>query len=386
MFDVRKIKFNEPAFHEEAYKKWGRDYPRDFFDRQQQKAAVQDVLLDLNVRRAIFIYGERRAGKTSMLQYLVTKFQNEYPTAVLASLPYHGVSSATKFFQELEKVLCNTLPAASSGSNSEHLSASHIQTDIIPKLQENGFRPILIYIDEFDNLLRELRKTSPNDANEVLGFFLTLIENPDLPVKTIFTTVQPLDATGFTSPLSTKALHLVMSPFEEEDAIDMMQTMLKTGVTWDDLISILDIKAICRLAGCWPYFLKALLTHLAQTEPSPQWLDQAKEKTLRDVNVSNTLMHVYQNHFDEDERAVMLWLANEGGKLTNEKLSLTVPSLLPAAQQLEKRFFLKEEEDGIVFRTDILYDWFKHWGEFKEEWKKYRYKTLPIKGTEPLRY
>lgn len=391
MFDEFKIKFNEPVYHTEVYERWGQTYPPDFFNRRDQKNAALPYLQRLDVRRAVLVLGERRSGKTSMLKFLVEQLKKEGLPVI--DIQSQGIQNANEFFQELMEGIDawrqQQSPSAHVIAPGNAKTISQLQVmqalkEIFETNRENtgAPNPVLIWIDELDTII-EHGAIASADKEKIVGFLAKLIESADFPAKVLFSITHefPESSEVRSSPLLTKALQIKMTPFPEEDARAMVRAMTRDGVDWEAITAALDWRRFCNLTGCWPYYMKLLLMHLAQTPfSSPAaWLDDALQSALADETLRMTLEHVYKRHFDDDERAVLLWMTRSGGALSAPSLRDAEAPLLAAANRLADRHYLKKEDGRFTFQVGLLKHWLQAWPESEEDWKhKYRQRTVSL--------
>jgi len=375
MFDEFKIKFNEPVWHKEDYEIWGQQYPLDFFNRKVQANELLAVLQRLDVRQPVIIVGERRSGKTSMLRYVVEHLKNKF---IPVTVPAQGILTAQEFFSELLGELQGIQDHSWPGLKGEPTQAFLIQTlrNYYKTKKNKAFvQPLLIWIDELDAII-EHNLASEEEKEKIMGLLQRLVEHVDIPCKVLFSITHEIPDSPHvrTSPLFTKGRIVKMTPFPEDDALQMVQNMVQEGVTWAEVEKHLEWDKFCQLSGCWPYYMKALLLHLSRTDPGVEegWLEHALEKAMQDENIRSTLYHLYQKHFADEHKAVLLWMVRSDGKLSEASLAAT-ESLLPAADALVKRFYLQKKDGSYTFRVGFLQYWLAHnWHEFITDWRNFK--------------
>ena len=384
MFDEVKIKFNLPVRYDHPYERWGRTYPREFFDRKDALQVIESRLQDLSSRQPIAIIGERRSGKTSMLWYLAEKHREDF--TVLHG-PEYGVQTAIAFLQAL---WMDVAPAEPPPPN--HAIYIEWQEQLIHRMEaqvKNGNKPILLWIDRLDAIFGN-QQMAYEEKDKILGFLSTLIEGTDISVKLVFSTTHEfLDIPHLrSSPLGDKAFCVPLKPFPRQAAAEMVQAMLEDGHSWGEVASFWDWPRFCAEIGCQPYYMKALLVHLGRVWrkhdgaiEKEDWWDEAIQATLQGEVFSKTLEHIYHCHFSEDEKAVVLWMVRSGGRVRVS--ALEEASLLEAAKTLEKRFYLQRSrnergEDAFTFHIGLVGRWLAQEPKFTHEWRTHRRRTLSL--------
>lgn len=68
-----RVKFAEEVWHDKPYD----ENPPDFFDRTGPKKQALAILNLPELHRAIWLFGERRSGKTSLLKLLIEYFREQ---------------------------------------------------------------------------------------------------------------------------------------------------------------------------------------------------------------------------------------------------------------------------------------------------------------------
>jgi len=86
-----RVKFGEEVWHDESYD----GNPADFFDRLPAKEQALAILRSPQTQRAVWLVGERRAGKTSLLKLLIQKCREEGFLAI--EIPWQSIHSSEDF-------------------------------------------------------------------------------------------------------------------------------------------------------------------------------------------------------------------------------------------------------------------------------------------------
>jgi predicted AAA+ superfamily ATPase len=89
-----RVKFGEEVWHDESNDR----FSIDFFDRREAKEQTLAILRSPETRRAVWVIGERRAGKTSMLKLMLEKCKKEGFLAI--EIPWQSIHSIDDFYKE----------------------------------------------------------------------------------------------------------------------------------------------------------------------------------------------------------------------------------------------------------------------------------------------
>ncbi len=388
MFDEAKIRFNMPVRYDQEYKLWGKLYPREFFDRQQERSEIRPILEDLSNRQPIAIIGERRSGKTSMLLHIELWAQKK--GFLVLKIQEYGVTTARELYHRLWTELEPDLSKAPP----EHVDEGWMQGSLLHMMEQRSMGksegkledkpvPILLWIDELDTLF-ENEKMSDDEKTKILGFLLQLIERTDFPAKLIFSITHEFPELEHirSSPLIYKARRVKLRPFPKKDAEAMIPALLEDRKKWNEVAPYWDWDRFCAETGCQPYYMKLLLVHLGRVWQRHEgriekeaWWEEAIQHALQDDTFTNSCEHIYKRHFDERERAVLLWMVRSEEGLSPS--ALEEAELENVARNLVERFYLQEEKGRVTFRLGLLRRWLAEWPDFKKEWRKYKQLTLP---------
>lgn len=372
-----RVKFGELVYHDRPYlhPQLNVEVDRDFFNRSGEKQKAEILGIPTN-KKPIAIIGERRSGKTSLLRLLHHRLDSDRRFVSL-DVSFNAVNSARELVREILDTLClkleldereSRLASRNSDSISEYLGALKRVAERVPD------RTIVISIDEFDSMIID-QMNSESQKREMLGLINAIVENESIPVKLALAMSRDPSKieTGYTSPLTAKAEQIHLEPFSRSDTEDMIRGILQSDFSLSDHL----LEGIFRLSGGWPYFTKAILHYLIQLPESDGWLEQAREHTLRDRSLSDTLGHIYQKHWDDAERTVILLISHCSGEINNNEAQVLDPSLKAAARDLVSRGYLEETSSGYRFRIGLFHEWFPRWHRFEEQAHKYIKDILP---------
>ncbi len=351
---------------------------KDFYDRQEPLERIKQSLSSESARPLV-ILGERRIGKTSLYTRSINFVKEELSEQFTPLLLPHGASiySFNDFVRELLQTLSKALnkKLAESGLMGQDgklqlLSMGQL-SETLAQLISKSNKTFIICMDEFD---AALANSSPTDADKILGLTGYLAERADLPITTLFTIThsirQPQDA--FHSPDITKAEVIPLAPFTQEDLATMTVGLLDKKITFPQAAQ----NHLYRLSGGHPYFSKLLLDCLIQRrlpaddviQATTQMVEQAAADAAHDPRVRHAINNIYHIHFSEQEKVIILLLAERNAPLTAQSIRQLGASYITAAKRLHRRGYLDLQEDGSYsFHIAFLGYWLREWEEYEEE-------------------
>jgi len=337
-----RVKFGEEVWNDETED--GKE--RDFFDRIEAYQKSLAILRSLDTRRAIWLLGERRAGKTSLLKLLLSKCQKE--GAIAIEVPWQSIRSSTDFYKEFLYELYkknNAMQGAVSDSEPPFWQA------LEQFLQSKGWPWLVVGVDELDGIL--LDQVDEQAGKAILGVLIRLVtEIPN--TKVIVASSRPAYKIEQvrTSPLVSKSEEISLLPFDAQDLQEMVQA-LAPDLTQE------EIQQITQRSGGWPYYAKALLYHLLQLpSDTPARLERAYLQAVNSIH--STCDHLYRYHWDKSEKQA-LWLLVNKEKIKSDELRRVDATVRSALQGLVQRGYLLEENGYYRFRVMLIADWFKGW-------------------------
>lgn len=354
-----RVKFGEEVWHDEPYD----GNPADFFDRNAVKEQALSILRSPQTQRAVWLVGERRAGKTSMLKLLLEKCRKE--RFLVITVPWQSIHSAQAFYRELLAQLDRLMETESSVP----VNSAIAFWDALRQRRKQYV--LVVAIDELDSILIE--QLDDKSKKEITGIIAKLIQEEK--TKVIITSVRNADLWihGFGSPLIEMAENIHLKPFESEDLIEMIK-----GIAPEFEV---DYEAIYNLSGGWPYYAKAILYHLLQLPPDDtQRLERARSEAVK--SIASTCEHLYRHHWNENEKRA-LWLLVNKERIESEEFEQLDASLRAALRELTQRCYLLEENGQYRFRVLLIADWLKGWTRRELEEEKLEIPLLLRKLKDP---
>jgi hypothetical protein len=372
MFESTSIQFNEPVWHPQPYlhPQLQVKVERDFYDRAEETRQAETALKFSSDRRAVVIIGDRRSGKTSLLWQLDHRLNTESSGEFISIVPpWQGIHTCQNLFEEILRSLERKLPLDADLVWDEPVSKEPTTAAMIEQLQHRligfGSKTLIIGLDEFDSIIQE-DLTTMEEKHKILRLMAGLLEANDLPIKLLLTMTQApakfqvMQASG----LSAQAALIRLRPFSRSDLNEMLTGILGA----DALLSQHESDQIYQLSGGWPYFAKLLLSSMTDLPPGEQLLEQAVKKAVSHPIVNRTLQNLYEVHFDQDAKRIMLLLARRNNRLGPVELAALGPWASLALEDLQQRHLVRQQSDGtFAMRVGLLSRWFCAWPRFEQE-------------------
>jgi len=335
---------------------------RDFFNRRAERLQIQHALVSA-ASKPIVILGERRIGKTSLLNISANWLNTQPLNIVVFPGPWNSVQQfKLEFLSALSGAVGVRLRQKEWLDNEGHLQLASV-TEFIEACYETcrttPDRRFVVCIDEFDSYL--LKCSHPAERDEIQALAFHLIEKTSLPITLFFTMTRPTEKIGRAYPTSflNKSEQVHLHPFSHADMIDMVRQLL--GQEFVFLTQSLDY--LFELSGGHPYFIKALLDSLVNpplaaplgTEIDRIWVDRAIENAIERPEVQTTLHNLFETHFADDEQDLLVNLAQAGSELSAVQLKDNGQA---AAHTLAQRDYVSIQPNGRVsLRIGFLRLW-----------------------------
>lgn len=340
-----------------------------FVGRHDVLEAVLRILRHPN-QNAIVLYGQRRIGKTSVLQYLNARLPEEGPfRPVYFDLQDKAVWRLSRVLEDLAAVISHTLnrPVPDLGDDPE--AAFH--KDWLPKVLDNLWETesLVLLFDEFDEL------TDPSAQQAAATFFpyLRTLLNIDVHrLQFVFVLGRNIDDLSTIAPSlfkSTEARRV--SLLDKEDTVKLVQLSQKdNSLAWPDQA----VERVWELTHGHPFLTQQLCSyvwervHLVDTTStptvSPEDVDSAIPTTL-DASL-NTLKWLWDG-LPPAERVVISVLAETGpDAITKDQLEevlresgvrVLIRELQNAPQLLQDWDLIEPVDGGFRFRVELLRRW-----------------------------
>lgn len=329
----------------------------DLFDRVSEIAGIKDAIRSPGPRTAV-IMGERRIGKTSLLNVVLAWAATEDWLTVLR-LPH--VTTRAEFGEEILDGIAaeagTSLYRLGLRSANDHQAPSTVAAfvRVARDLSAATGRTFLVCLDELDSML--VNCSSPS-ANQILDFILHL-ENTGLPIRFLFTMTRatPRILHADASPFITAAHITRLGLWNREEVRDFFATLVDGAYRLDQAAH----DRLYTAGGGHPYLIKAITKCLIEAMGAPgpdptvsaESIDAAAGAALAMPEVDFTLENIVTAHFSPDELSVLRLAASTSAPIGAEQLRTHAV----AVSELVRRQYLRLEGDAYVLSLGLLGRW-----------------------------
>ena len=332
---------------------------KDFYDRKEE---INKAIDYLRVSQSFSIIGERRIGKTSFLQHIISrevleKNGIEHEMYVIISFnmgSFHEMAKEGFIAAIVDRIRKQTQIEIESGYILEDLSVFDKFKAYVEELASAN-RKLIIALDEFEIIVPIL------DSN--FSHWLRFIfQHPNvMAITASHKTIQDLGRLGSSvSPLFNIFANLTLGLFPRIEAENMIKEMFQKGrisLKTEEVSFLLD------LSGGNPYFIQLVGFHYLEEK-------KKKEEIVLEEFISN-MFHQAKNQFewywknlDDIERDYLMEFLKEHHDINPQ-----------IEHKLMERGFLVKKNGGVhLFSKLFLYfvneksqlDEVSHWHRFKE--------------------
>jgi hypothetical protein len=360
---------------------------KDFYGRRSELERIERTLFAAN-RRPVTVLGERRIGKTSLLNVstrrVAAKSPDRFVPLVIPSSSTSVIRSLEDYTTAILGVICahlgKSLDEARSmaeGKGRDRTVPTRIAqfVDAIAQLLKDVPDTVFVLcMDEFDNILVNCAGEE-TEARSVLALTESLVQESTLPLVTYATMTRLPKAIreSYGSPMFITSSDMIgLSPFSGAETEEMVVGLLGEQFVLDDRA----MERLFRLSGGHPYFAKLLLDRLlarhwraeGTLSISLGMLDDIIPDAVRDSRVLSVLDNIYKVHFSPEEQSLVLLLAERRGSMKSSELEALGASYQRAAKALARRGYLTwDERAGCDFRIELLGWWLRDWEEYEVE-------------------
>ena len=342
---------------------------KGFYGRKTQWEEEIEPYLQPGSRKLFLILGERRIGKTSFQNIVANRMQSSFNHVPLKIEP-RGIKSLDVFAHSILYQL------ASHTGNDLHETGlvrenGQIHLEFV-EIFKPAFRKLatksqnityLLCIDEFDIIIRQ----SKDEFSRIEALIRLISNESDLPISLLFTMNQHLEESIRFDEL-TKPLRLGLFSFEE------MREMV-CGILSNQLIlPETEMERLFEISAGHPYFVKLLISNMMDlcrpkipgTIITPTIWQQVLEKSVHDPNAEETLVNIYKDLFNDEQKRFVLLLAKHNSLLSVQSLPPD-KHLITEARKLIRRNYIKKDKDSYSFRIQFIHFWLQEWIEFEEQ-------------------
>ena len=327
-------------------------------------------------QHAITIYGQRRVGKTSILQYLETNLpqQGAYIPVLFDLMPLADVR-LDRVLHELAHKIAHHLKL--SEPNLASPLTESFRTTFLPGLREH-LAPqamLVLLFDEFDIL------ADPQDRNEgrnegrrrILRYLHELFqlqsEQPWLKfVLTLGRNIEDLDI--FVHGLLKDVQNIRVSFLTEQDTIALIRISERDGsLQWNDDA----VQAVWRLTGGHPFLTQALCSQVwdaayeRSDTPQPVQASDVAAAVEQTLEASTHAFEWIWGGLGAAEKVAAAALAELGAdcvdetqlvkRLNDSGVRIVLRELSDAPKKLEEWDILTTANGGYRFRVELLRQW-----------------------------
>jgi outer membrane protein assembly factor BamB/AAA+ ATPase superfamily predicted ATPase len=290
-----------------------------FYGRQEDLAILKTDLTNPEVNVTIVLYGQRRSGKTSLLNQLVNTDVLAPHIPVYIDMQNESLSiTISKFLRNIAHYIQKALkkrgitiqqPGLKEFEDDPTFVFNCFLDEVEGYLQE---RKLILCIDEFEILEQKVKeKDLPQEVFEYLRSLMQHRENMNFLFSGTHT-IKQLTA-NYWSVFFNIARHYKLTKLGEEAATQLIVRPVEGKLEYDPFA----IKKIRQLTADQPYLIQLICRSVVDYCNAVQ----KGYVTINDVNtVLDTVMETGEVHFqwiweqtDQQERLVLAILAQEGG-------------------------------------------------------------------------
>jgi hypothetical protein len=350
-----------------------------FFDRQKEWTLIERTFRSRE-RKPLIILGERRIGKTSLQSVAASRLSHHLEPLFLPFGPL--LRSVDDFARELLQGLCSssgksmreTGPFTANGDFGLGSFGEYTQALRSATSQEKDY---LVCVDEFDVTLKNC---ADKEAKRLVALVTHLVNEGDrnnFPLRFFFSmTGMPETVTrSFSTSFTSNATLAALKPFSYENMAKMVTTLLGPGAH----VSQAAMTRLFDLSGGHPYLTKLLLYWLLEPHGfeaqglvvDTGTLEQALAQATHDPQVRGVLTNLYDVHFNQEQKGLMLMLASPERQdgVTKQELQTMGTNYITAANTLKRRGYLQVADESAPYcvRIAFLRQWLYQWERYEVE-------------------
>ncbi len=345
----------------------------DFFGRQRELRLIDEVLTS-GTQRPVVIYGERRIGKTSLMNVVTGQLQARNEPCVVPLFPASvGIYSFEDLAREILQCLCElrgtTLAERGMVSSDRRFyltSVGQFFREAQDLLSESPAALHLLCIDEFDAVLRDcLEYQDASEARKILDLSKEITRRANLPLSLFLTLTRMPDLVrdSFNAIVTDQAERIDLQALRPHETGELLDGVLGDQI----LLAPGERLELDRLSGGHPYLLKLLLANLlalTDQEAYPltvnaKLLGQAVNRATQDPRAEHALGNVMRVHMSTHERDLVTLMAGLDDQIGAPQLERAGQEWRTAAHSLQQRGYLQRETPTAPLR--FRYAFWGHW-------------------------
>jgi hypothetical protein len=344
---------------------------------------------------SVVIVGERRMGKTSMQNVTIERLKKEKNRRFVSLyVEPRGIMTLEDLAYAILQRLATHLKKDFQGTalldagGHFHLEdVGQFESAFASLLEGDSGDIFLLCIDEFDEIIRN----AGNELSKIMGLINIFLERKTALPAILFFTITSLPKNinvEEPSPLISRTELVELKPFTRGDVESMIQKIFADSIMFTEE----QMDWLYALSGGHPYFTKLLLANLIEQQ-SPkrgvtatnEMLEQALQSAIADPRAKVAIENLYKVHFDDNEKRVILLLADTQKSTTVDALEHAGVMFLTAARILVQRNYLSEQQGKFTFKIVLLMHWLRGWSEFDEEIERLHIRRIldPWAGSRP---
>jgi DNA-binding winged helix-turn-helix (wHTH) protein len=351
---------------------------KDFYNRRKEIEQVKQVL-NTTTDIVVVIQGERCAGKTSLLNRVRNMLEEEdWPGQRFLHfwLSPSGAYTVEAFAQEIWHGMRDVLREAGLTTPPEMTAPFQFTTfsSFAHQLERLGAHlpevRFVAFMDEFDQVPNTIGEM---EYKQIIGLMHYIVEQTRFPLLFCISAFRDLPK-YYGSPVPQ--FKLLLPPFSRPDTDEMINGLLDGYASPTDE----SLKKFHEYTRGNPHFVKALLDRLFELGAlgtqafTLEQLRQAVDLALQMPDTRDILKDIYDEHLNDAERYVLLWLASkEGYSLPKQEMAPSKPEIQSAIRRLcERDYLIQRADGGCHLRIGIIGEWLQTWVQQQLEAERLR--------------
>ncbi len=369
----------------------------NFFNHGQELKKAQDALRS-GSKRLVIVVGEREIGKTSFQNVTMEWLRELNQPPYLVDIPMIGnIQTVDELALEILQGLF--LATGQTFADMGFVQPEQLQTltdpDIFRQMMLKGLpdpsQPIVIRIDEFDTILNPGHISQENihkilslvrhlvvawkDIHVSLFLSMTYIPTPTEPAFwSAISGNTRVELFSIIGQLLQHAELIPLQPFDLDGVRNLVEGIFqgKAHLDGDALAELYS------MGGGHPYVTKLILHNLVglygverMEIVTANMVRHAVGEALQDRRMAFVFANIYQVHFTEDQKRVMLLLADRHKAISSGELLSHGENTVRAAEELTRRGYLQRNQQQWSVRAHFLHQWLGQWDLFKLELEKH---------------
>lgn len=345
---------------------------RMFYGREELLANIIDNFRGKYQINPVFLYGQRRTGKTSILVQLKKKLENEFAPVFFTIQEIYGVKS---FYQDLMEKIREELGFMD-------IEIPHIKEDPFDIFKNKFYnkveqrlkgKKIVIMIDEYQRIDELITKGDYDD--DVIDFLNALVQDGE--IKMIFAGSLLAEELENKKWMELMKFFILMkvSFLKRDDTVKLITEPVKESIQYDEG----GIEKIISLSGCHPYFVQLICHTMVEHHNRDETIligynsvtthlfdyFERGHNILSDIILGQTseiqrkiLFHMY--NFMEKKKTVSVHRSEIEWDLMSYEDGIEREEIEDSLSNLERREIIKKSTDHPD-QYEFMIDMYRHW-------------------------